>query len=231
MVEQDHPVTPEALKDQEDRTMSDVRTPRQAPHGGRQAGQGLVEFALVLPILMILFMGLMELALALNATIATNRASQNGGHLAAVLGNQLGADCLILREIEEDIAAPNDPSKIQEVVIDRRAMAGNDAYPGEKQRYLRSGQQTCTLPDNTTVVVPYTLQLPPGGYAEAQRCSALNGCTSLNPPRSTVDNIGVSVKYRHLWATPLNSILNVFAGGDTGWTFTQTNIFRMEPTL
>ena len=46
-----------------------------------------------------------------------------------------------------------------------------------------------------------------------------------------MDNIGVSVNYRHLWATPLNSVYDFFGGGNTGWSFTQRNIFRMEPTL
>jgi hypothetical protein len=51
------------------------------------------------------------------------------------------------------------------------------------------------------------------------------------PARSTVDNIGVSIRYRHLWATPLNAMLDVFGGGDVGWWINQRNIFRMEPLL
>lgn len=194
-----------------------------------QGGQGLVEFALVIPLVLLLFMGILELALAFNAFIGLNRASQMGGHLAATMGNQAGADCQILSQIESDVLVPNDPGRIVEVIIERTPLAGNDAYPGEKQRWARSGSTACALADGSSVTVPYTLTL--SGYPEAQRCPVLAGCPALSPPRSTVDNVGVSIRYRHPWATPLNSLFGFFAGGDTGWTFTQRNIFRLEPTL
>ena len=47
----------------------------------------------------------------------------------------------------------------------------------------------------------------------------LAGCPTLTPARSTVDNVGVNIRYRHLWVTPLNALYGFFAGGDTGWTF------------
>jgi hypothetical protein len=59
----------------------------------------------------------------------------------------------------------------------------------------------------------------------------LKGCDDLTPPRSTVDNIGVSIRYRHLWATPLNAAFEFFGGGNTGWTIVQKNVFRIEPVL
>lgn len=206
-----------------------MRGQRQQAGDQRQAGQGLVEFSLILPILTILFMAVLEVALMFNAFIGVNRASQNGGHIAATVGNLAGADCLILTEIEQDVVVPNDRARILEVIIERTPLAGNDAYPGEKQRWSRSGSTTCTLPDGTSAVVPYSLTMT--GYPEEQRCSVLSGCAALTPPRSTVDNIGVSIRYRHPWVTPLNALFGYFAGGDTGWTFTQRNIFRIEPTL
>jgi len=50
-----------------------------------------------------------------------------------------------------------------------------------------------------------------------------------------VDNIGVTVRYRHDWVTPLNGALDLIAGTNNdnsgGWNFEQRNIFRIEPTL
>jgi Flp pilus assembly protein TadG len=196
-----------------------------------QAGQALVEFALVVPLVILLFMAILELALAFNAFVGLNRASQWGAHLASTLGNQAGADCDILTAIESDVLVPNDRSHIQEVVIERMPLAGNEAYPGEKQRYTRSTSlsMNCTLTNGTATSVPYTLTS--AGYPESQRCPVLAGCPTLTPARSTVDNIGVDIRYRHVWATPLNALFGFFAGGDTGWTFVQRNIFRLEPTL
>jgi hypothetical protein len=177
--------------------------------------------------IVILFMGILEVALMFNAFSGVNRASQYAAHVAATLGNQAGADCFILSGIEADVTVPNDPGRISDVIIERTAMAGNQSYG--QQRWTRGGRTTCTLPDGTATSVPYTLTL--AGYPETQRCPVLGGCPTLTPPRSTVDNIGVSIRYRHPWVTPLNEMFGFFNGGDTGWTFTQRNIFRVEPSL
>ena len=200
-------------------------------HQGGEAGQTLVEFTMVIPMLVVMLMALLELALGLNASLAVNRASQHGAHVAATSGNILGTDCLILERIEEVLGAPNDPSKISEVVIERTALGGDLSFA--QQKWGRHGETDCVRPDGTTVTLPYTLDIP--GYPEAQRCTVLGGCPGLDPPRSTVDNIGVIVRYTHDWVTPLNGALDLLApggGGDaTGWSFQQRNIFRIEPTL
>jgi Flp pilus assembly protein TadG len=210
-----------------------VRTARQAgtEEGGRGRGQALAEFALIIPIILIVFMGIVEIALAYNATVGVNRASQNGAHLAAIMGNQLGADCLILTEIEGDVYAPNDRNKIQEVIIERSNKTGTTWIDPGFQTWTRtpSTPTACTLPDGTASTVPYTLDV--NNYPETARCSVLKGCDDLTPPRSTVDNIGVSIRYRHLWATPLNAAFEFFGGGNTGWTIVQKNVFRIEPVL
>jgi hypothetical protein len=196
------------------------------------SGQTLVEFTLVIPMVMLLVMAVLEFALGFNAFVGLNRASQNAAHLAAVTGNQLGADCLILSEIEQDIQPPNHAADIRSVIIERTALAGNVSY--QQQTYTKPGSWDCTLPDGTEIALPYTPSanasgLP--GYPEEQRCPVLGGCAALDPPRSTVDNIGVRVQYRHRWATPLSTVMDVLPGGANGWTFTQRNIFRMEPSL
>jgi hypothetical protein len=198
----------------------------------REAGQSLVEFALVIPMVMLLVMAVLEFALGFNAFVGLNRASQNAAHLAAITGNQLGADCLILREIEEDIQPPNDAAEIRSVIVERTALAGNVSY--QQQTYTKPGSWDCTLPDGTEITVPYAPTANAGGlpgYPEEQRCPVLDGCAALDPPRSTVDNVGVRVQYRHSWATPLSTIMDALPGGANGWTFTQRNIFRMEPSL
>ena len=180
-----------------------------------------------MPILMVLFMGIIEVALMFNAFVGLNRASQNGAHVAATLGPQACADHIILSEIESDVTVPNNVERINWVDIELTSLSGNVPYV--KQRWERSGSSTCTPPGQSSVTVPYTLTV--NTYPETQRCPVLAGCPSLTPARSTVDNIGVSINYRHRWATPLNAVYDFFGGGDNGWTFTQRNIFRMEPTL
>jgi hypothetical protein len=197
---------------------------------GDQRGQTLVEFTLVVPIVVFLLMALLEVALAFNAFVGVNRVSQIGGQTAAIMTNNEGADCLILNQIEDRLEAPNRPQNIISVVIERTALAGNRSF--QEQFYTRAGSTDCELPDGTEISVPYTLinnGLPP--YPETERCPVLNGCPTLGEDRTTVDNIGVKVRYRHDWVTPLSVATEFLPGGNQGWAFTQRNIFRMEPTL
>lgn len=189
---------------------------------------------MVMPMLLLVFMGVLEFSLALNASLAVNRASQHGAHVAASAGNVAGADCLILDAVEDALGTPNSVDRISDVLIERTAMTGDQVYAS--QHWRRGGTTICAYPDGSQVEVPYTRVAD--AYPESQRCTVLAGCPLLVPPRSTVDNIGVTVRYTHAWLTPLNGALDMVvpgggggAGSDTGWSFEQRNIFRMEPTL
>lgn len=197
-------------------------------------GQGIVEFSLIIPLLVILALALLEMVLALNASLAVSRASQHGAHVAATAGNLVGADCFVLQAVEEDLGPPNKVANVSEVLIERTSLVGN--YVDLRQRWLRSGATDCALADGTTVEVPYVLV--EGSYPAADRCTVLNGCPLLPNSPTTVDNIGVTVRYRHDWVTPLNGALTSLLpneGGSPstsgGWDFEQRNIFRVEPTL
>ena len=94
----------------------------------RDQGQGLTEFAIVIPFLIVLFMGVMEFALALGASLGVNRASQNAAHVAASAGALVGADCLILQSVERDITIPTIPARSSMSRSSRMALAGNVTY-------------------------------------------------------------------------------------------------------
>jgi hypothetical protein len=201
----------------------------QAKSSGEH-GQGLVEFALVSPLLFVLFLGTIEFALAFNASLSVNRASQNAAHIAASAGTQLDADCLILQEIERDVWVPNSAKHILEVVIGRASPTGDQVFA--QQRWSRGGSTDCALIDGSSIKLEFTLV--ESGFPPTQRCTVLSGCPLLTPARTTVDNISVAIRYRHPWATPLDGALGLIGGsssGGGGWTFEQRNIFRMEPTL
>lgn len=53
---------------------------------GRQDGQGLVEFALVLPILLLLLLGIVQFGLLFGTQLNIENASREGARLASVLG-------------------------------------------------------------------------------------------------------------------------------------------------
>ena len=59
------------------------------------------------------------------------------------------------------------------------------------------------------------------------------GCPTLSPARTTVDTIGVQITYDYAWKTPLGSVMGLLGGSMSRrlWTFTDRNVFRMEPIL
>ena len=82
------------------------------------------------------------------------------------------------------------------------------------------------------MTVPYTATST--GYPDSQRCNVIAGCTAMSPARSTVDTIGVQVRYPYTWKTPLSSLVTMIGGngsGGAGWTFNKRNVMRIEPVL
>ncbi len=190
----------------------------------RSTGQTLVEFALVFPMFFILFLGVIEFAFAFNAILGVNFASRNAALAAAEAGASSGADCVILSGIEKDVAAPADHAHIIKVDIYRAKSNGDDYVPAQRTTYTRTGSGPCTLPDGTTLYIPYTRTA--NGYPELERCNILAGCPGPNN-HTTIDHIGVRIYYDHRYVTPLTT----FVGTGDGIIFDRSNVMRMEPIL
>jgi Flp pilus assembly protein TadG len=183
----------------------------------------MVEFALVFPIFILLIVGLIEFSLAFNALLSVNFASRDAALLAAEAGEDSGSDCVVLSSIDEDVQPPASRVRISQVRIYWADSQGTELGANV---YARTGTTTCTLPDSTTIVVPYTLQSG-SNYPENERCSVLAGCPE-DPAHTELDNIGVSITYSYTWITPMAQIITF---GGPGFTLTHANVMRMEPVL
>jgi hypothetical protein len=204
------------------RTLSRRASRARRPRHSR--GQALVEFALVFPLFLVVLFSIIEFAFVFSAMLGISYASRDGALLAAEAGNGLGADCIVLKKIEDDVGPPASKAKISSVVIYQANPDGTE-MTGVSNTWLRSGTSPC--PDGTTV--PYVRST--NGYPEASRCNVLLGCpdTATRP----LDTIGVRITYVHQWVTPLGGLGgNGFGGqGGSGFTLTQSNSMRMEPIL
>ena len=183
----------------------------------RDAGQALVEFALLLPVLFLLLIGLIEFAFVWNSRNTVLFASRDGSMLAAEGGNLNGTDCVVLKRIEADIVSPASAIRLQQVTIYWSDLNGVQ-IGANSNVYDRTGSKTCDYGDGTTLTVPYSLTT--GGYLEASRCNTLAGCGGSH---TTVDTMGVKVTYQHTWLTSFARITG------TGVTFTESAIARAEP--
>lgn len=187
--------------------------------GRSEKGQAIVEFALLLPVLVLLVIGIMEFSLVWNSRNTVLFASRDGSMLAAEGGSLAGTDCVVLQRIESDVVSPSTALRIQSVTVYWSDQNG-DQIGSNQNVYTRGGATSCSYPDGSTITVPYTLTT--AGYPEASRCSVLAGCGGTH---ATVDTIGVRVTYQHFWATSFVR----FAGNSV--TFTEATITRAEPQL
>lgn len=64
---------------------------KMPPRRGCEAGQSLVEFALVLPLLLLLLLGIIQFGAAFNALITLNSAAREGARVIAVEGDNEAA--------------------------------------------------------------------------------------------------------------------------------------------
>jgi Flp pilus assembly protein TadG len=196
---------------------------RARNHSSR--GQGLVEFALVIPIFLVMLTGVIEFALALNSVLTINFATREAALVAAEAGNTDGADCVILARVEQSMSTPSNAGQISEVLVFKSDKNGAILATN---RYVRSGTTTCIfLSENVTV--PYTLS-GTENYPDTKRCNILAGCAANAPMPATtaVDHVGVQVTYRYFPHTPLRSFLDM---SGAGLALSKSNSMRMEPVL
>ena len=190
-------------------------------------GQALVEFAFVFPLFMVLLVAVVEYGFLMNATLASSYATRDASLIAAEAGNAAGADCAILKKIEDDINGPSDPANITTVQIYWADAATGAVKSGKVDTYTRSA--TPTLLCNVGGVA-FNLKygaVPTLLYPYTDRCNVINGASCV-AGHSGLDTIGVQITYIYQWHTPLKSLLG-FTG--SGWTIVKANAMEMEPVL
>jgi hypothetical protein len=171
-----------------------------------EAGQGLVEFSLVIPIFVALLMGVVEFGFLYNNLLTVQYAARQGVSAAAQAGGVDGADCSILNAVEHALTAPINHQQVEFVDIFQSDAAG-DVVPGVVNHYVRAGTLDCP----GTGTQPYTL-VGPEGYSQIGRHDALI---------EGLDVIGVRVGYQYVGMTPV-------AFGRT-WDLADGATLRMEP--
>lgn len=189
-------------------------------------GQSMVEFALILPLFLVVVIAFVEFAFAFSTLNSLNFVARDMALIASEGGNQAGTDCSALVALETELGASSNTYGVQSVYI--YWSDGNGAvFNSAVNQYNRTGTMSCSDLDGTSHTLPYTAVST--GYQPTTRCSVLNGCPS--PPAAvnhpTLDTIGVRITYRYAWKTPLSSMLG-FVGPPL---FTATQQMRLEPVL
>ena len=185
-------------------------------------GQAMVEFALVIPVFMALIVGLAELSFLLTIKTEISFASQDATQLAAELGNTADADCMILRQIDQDTGAPADKARLKSVNI---FWTDSTGVSKGADVWTKPGTYHCAV---LNVDIPWSQGAQ--GYKSDDRCNILSGLT-CTPGHGGVANggldwIGVTINYQYKWVTPMPGLTGL---GGAAPLFAETHISRLEP--
>ena len=180
--------------------------------GAGERGQGLVEFALVVPVFMLLLLGMLEFGNAFNHQLTLGYATREGARIGADLvngGGPLGCnsgqspnaanvDPVIIEAVDRVLSSAGSPvplSQIARIRIFKATSTGGDSGLGNDWTYTATKY---TLPDGTQV------NFQPSGSGSWSACSRSNVPVGTPP---AVASIGVAITYTYRGSTPVVSNL------------------------
>jgi Flp pilus assembly protein TadG len=176
-------------------------------HGEQtECGATLVEMAIVLPVLLLLIFGLIEMGVAFKSYLTVSSAVRDGARVAAIAGNDPDADCSVLREIGTALAGAGELADLQRIEI-FEASQGTGAVIGTPNTYrLQVAGDPNVCGDWTQLSY---------GYPETTRGTTVGPATDL-------DIIGVRVIVTKSWITGLQPFNGPYDIDDS-------NLRRLEP--
>ncbi len=167
----------------------------------------MVEFALVLPLFLIILMGMLEFGIAFDHRNAMAYAVREGARVGASLGNggsqPSAVNPAILAAVQRGLTDPILIENITSIEIYKADTAGQP-FSGKIDKYDRAGNLIGTA-----------------GWPATSRVPGLTG-----------DSIGVRVVYAFRPQTPLGTLLGLFINGNPPYTtipMTDVTVMKLEP--
>lgn len=205
--------------------------------GARERGQGLVEFALFVPLFLVLLFAMLDFGFALYTNLTIEYASREGARVGAALAS--GNTSLPCADVDKHVMAAVqrvlksagitvrlsnvDPTKSGVVWV--RIYKATSAADGSG--YATAGNYNeWTYSAGAGPVVDGTALDFVAGTQSWSACTRVNGITP--------DKIGVAINYRYTWTTPLIGALKVITPSSTFFsniTFVDKTVMNLNPTF
>ncbi|TMF72851.1 MAG: pilus assembly protein [Chloroflexi bacterium] len=177
----------------------------------KEAGQGTVEFALVLaPILILLVFGLVELANLLSSAMTMSSATREGARLGGALVN--GGGTLGCSAGQSPNAATVDANIV--AAVERVLMGAGARVTLADVTEIRIWKATASGQETAGQVNVWTYQLNGGPVIDGQALDFRQQSQTWQPCSRTniqpVDSVGVTVRYTYRARTPISFLVPYF---------------------
>ncbi|HYN48434.1 MAG TPA: TadE family protein [Candidatus Nanopelagicales bacterium] len=177
------------------------------PRRATGRGQAIVEFALILPLFLILLMGMLEFGIVFDHRNAMAYAVREGARVGASLGNggsqPSAVNPAILAAVQRGLTDPILVENITSIEV-FQADTWGQPVAGKIDAFDRDGNP-----------------IGAAGWPATSRVPGLNG-----------DSIGVRVVYDFRPQTPLGNLLGLFINGNPPYTtirMTDKTVMKLEP--
>ena len=204
-------------------------------------GQAMVEFAIVVPVFLLILVGILEFGFLMNHDLTIQYATREGARAGAALdsGNGTNSACvdasgnptpltasdvdpLIIAAVQRVLKSPGslvNMSNITQVVIYKADASGKDTGTHNIWSYT----------PGTGPAVPCQASPPKLDFSQTSVGWTASGRNNVTP-----DHLGISITYNYQFSTPLGAIMNLAAHSTgpaaSGFTITDSTIMALEPT-
>ncbi len=176
-----------------------------------ERGQSLVEYAMSVPIFLLILLGVLEFGFAFSHHLTTEYATREGARTGAALNN--GTDQIACNGIDDDNVDNQVIAAVQRVLT---GSGSQISLADVEEIHIFKATSTGAETSAVNVWVPGTSSRSVGGqpllFTESRHGWDACGNSRDNVSSGTfdpVDSIGVSIKYTYRFITPLGSLMGI----------------------
>jgi len=197
---------------------------------GRRAraehGQSLVEFAVLVPVFMLILIGMLEFGLMFNHDLTLQYASREGARVGSALGcgansnsptcdsalpSPQDVDTYIVAAVQRVLEASGSPinmAQIGSITIFRATSTGGVVGSNTDTWTYSKGNG----PSVSGQALDFVRQ-GSNGWVDSSRVTSATETTNCGSGLSTCpDSIGIKITYQYLYVTPLAAVMRFFGG-------------------
>jgi TadE-like protein len=194
----------------------------------REGGQGMIEFALVVPAFLLLLLGILEFGFIFDQQITLGYGTREGARSGAAFGAGNGTT-MVCADVDKNIIAA-----VQRVL---KGPGSRVSLPAVNQIQIYKATSTGAVSGGNVNTWTYTPGAGPSvdGQALDFSPSSTNWTACVRKANGTLasppDSIGVSIAYGYQFVTPLAAVLGFFGPNGSGSVaISDRTIMAINPT-